>query len=80
MQYTLPYIICQIKPDNIFRRSCQGKIICIPIAFNWQCIMYYFTLSLQEQSQWPILIVPENYLTTFPGHNAFVNKTIGNFT
>ena len=31
-------------------------------------IVYYFTLSLQEQ------FVPENYLITFPGHIAFVNK------
>ena len=39
-------------------------------------IVYYFTLSLQEQ------FVPENYLITFPGHIAiaFVNKTIGYFT
>ena len=37
-------------------------------------ILYYFTLSLQEQ------FVPENYLITFPGHIAFVNKTIGYFT
>ena len=39
-------------------------------------IVYYFTLSLQEQ------FVPENYLITFPGHIAiaFANKTIGYFT
>ena len=37
-------------------------------------ILYYFTLSLQEQ------FVPENYLITFPGHIAFVNKIIGYFT
>ena len=37
-------------------------------------IVYYFTLSLQEQ------FVPENYLITFPGHIAFVNKNIGYFT
>ena len=39
-------------------------------------IVYYFTLSLQEQ------FVPENYLITFPGHIAiaFVNKTTGYFT